>query len=149
MIINIANSDGGPRHAPASRWTTAACAALVVGVTLLFHPYWGIWHDSVLYLGQALALLYPESFRQDLFFAFGSQADYTLFPRAIAWLIERYGSGEVFRWLTLCGLVAFVAASWQLIRHLIPAHRPGGDRGPRRPAQSRGRGRERFHPPSS
>lgn len=90
---------------------------------LLFHPYRGIWHDSVVYLGQSLARLHPDAFRHDIFFAYGSQADYTVFPRTIAWLIERYDSGTVFLWLTLAGLAGFIIASWQLLCALLPESR--------------------------
>ena len=100
---------------------------MAASLILLFHPYRGIWHDSVVYLGQSLALLHPDTFRHDLFFAYGSQADYTVFPRVVAWLIEFNGSGRVFLWLTLAGLGAFVLASWHLLRTLLPesARLPG------------------------
>jgi len=88
---------------------------------LLLHQYRGLWHDSVLYLGQALAVLYPDSFRNDIFFAYGSQASYTLMPGVLAWLISIFGIGELFLWLTLIGLVAFVVASFCLLRQLLPA----------------------------
>jgi len=93
---------------------------LATSLLLWFHPYRGIWHDSAVYLGQALALLHPDAFKHDLFFAFGSQAAYTVFPNALAWLIERLDSGPVFLWLALLGLLAFLFASWQLIRKLLP-----------------------------
>ena len=54
-------------------------AALLAAALLAFQrPYHGIWHDSVLYLGQALAVVDPDIFRQDLFFAYGSQSRFTL-----------------------------------------------------------------------
>lgn len=93
---------------------------LVASLLLLLHRYQGIWHDSVLYLGQALAVLYPGSFRDDIFFAYGSQASYTLMPKVLAWLISAFGIGDLFLWLTLLGLVAFVVASFCFLCQLLP-----------------------------
>ena len=98
----------------------AAAVLFAAGLMLLSHPYKGIWHDSVLYLGQALALLDPAPFQHDLFFAYGSQAKFTVFPRLMAWLCARVAPTDLFLWLTLAGLSAFAIASWQLIRHILP-----------------------------
>ena len=94
---------------------------LVASLLLLLHRYHGIWHDSVLYLGQALAVLYPDSFRDDIFFAYGSQASYTLMPKVLAWLISAFGIGDLFLWLTLLGLVVFVITSFCFLCQLLPA----------------------------
>lgn len=97
-----------------------AAGSMLLGVALLIrHPYQGVWHDSVLYLGQALAQLYPATFKNDLFFAFGSQSDYTLLPAALGWLIQRYSAGDVFLWLTLGTQLLFLLASWHLVNRLF------------------------------
>lgn len=96
-------------------------ALLVCSLILLLRPYQGIWHDSILYLGQALAVLHPEPFGHDIFFAHGSQASYTLFPRGLAWLIERTDLGNTFLWLTLLGMASFLVGSLALVRMLLPA----------------------------
>ena len=57
--------------------TTSGCiawAALVLGTFILMHPYPGIVHDGVLYLGQALARLSPDIYEQDVFFRFYERA---------------------------------------------------------------------------
>ncbi len=56
-----------------------------------FHPNPGIVKDAVFYVGQALSHLNPAIRQHDLFFAFGSQDDYTLWSRLHAPLIEALG----------------------------------------------------------
>lgn len=82
-------------------------------------PYHGIRHDSVLYLGQALLRWQPEQFSTDLFFAYGGQTDYTVFPWVMAWLLQRFTAAELFLALTLLGLFLFLAASYALLRQLM------------------------------
>ncbi|GGZ51480.1 hypothetical protein GCM10008101_00570 [Lysobacter xinjiangensis] len=99
------------------RWTPWFFAAALL---LYLKPYTGIRHDALLYLGQGLNFLHPASFAQDLFFAAGSQADYTLFPRLIAVLLRHSEPGAVFLWLSLVGRCAFYVASWLLLRTFMP-----------------------------
>ncbi|MBP3973605.1 hypothetical protein [Pseudoxanthomonas spadix] len=99
------------------RWTFWLFA---LAVLLYLRPYTGIRHDAPLYLVQALYLLHPDIYAHDIFFVAGSQGDYTLFPRLIALLIAHFSPGEVFLWLTLLGRVLFYAASWILLRALLP-----------------------------
>ncbi len=100
------------------RAATAILAALTA--LLLARPYMGVWHDSTLYLGQVLALLHPESFRHDLFFAYGSQGEYTLFPRLLAPLLAHVSADRAFLWLTLACLCMFLWASHALLSRLLP-----------------------------
>ena len=86
---------------------------------LYLHPYHGIRHDSVLYLGQALLVREPQQFAHDLFFAYGSQSKYTFFPEITAWLLGYFRPAEIFLILTLLGLCAFAAASFALTRALF------------------------------
>lgn len=116
----LLNTDVNPDPTSASRLMTFTAALLAVALLLWFHPYRGIWHDSAIYAGQTLALLFPEPFRLDLFFAYGSQAKFSLFPNIIASLTQVFGLGSTFLWLTLFGLLAFLLASWQLLRQLLP-----------------------------
>ena len=104
--------------------TALAAGWLAVVVLLLFHPYRGILHDSTIYAGQALALLDPAPFAHDLFFAYGSQAQFSLFPSLVAHLVQTLGLGNAFLWLTLAGLLAFVIASWGLLHQLLPRMQP-------------------------
>ncbi len=105
------------KKVPCSSWLAGI---LLVAFWLLYlKPYYGIRHDSVLYLGQALLLRAPEQLAQDLFFAYGSQSQYTFFPELIAWLLGYFRPSEIFLTLTLFSLCAFAASSFSLIRTLF------------------------------
>jgi len=104
-------------HGAAAIW---AGALLCLALLLYLRPYGGIRHDSILYLGQALLAWKPEQFGQDLFFAYGSQAQYTIFPQLIAWLLTRFNPPDLFLALTLLGRFFFLLASFILIRQLLP-----------------------------
>ena len=67
-------------------WLKHACsplpgALLGLALLLLLHRYAGIRHDSILYLGQVQMERHPEALGQDLFFLYGSQSRYSLFPK--------------------------------------------------------------------
>ena len=83
------------------------------------HPYYGIRHDSPLYLGQALLAMDPVTFKKDLFFAYGSQADYTLLPAVLGWLCLHWHPAQVFLWLTALSLGLFAASAYVLCRRLL------------------------------
>ncbi len=97
-----------------------AGTCLIITLALFRLPYRGIWHDSTLYLGQVLYTIQPAIFTNDLFFAFGSQAQYTLFPQLIAHILTKGQMGTVFLLLTLFALSSFLLASWQLSHQLFP-----------------------------
>ncbi len=98
-------------------------AALLLAIFLLvyLHPYYGIRHDAILYLGQALLRLDPVNFKRDLFFAYGSQADFTIFPQLLALLLPHIDAAHTFIALTLFGLFFFVLASATLLRTIFPS----------------------------
>ena len=99
--------------------SNVAAFLLVLFWLLYLHPYHGIRHDSFLYLGQALLVREPQQFSQDLFFAYGSQSQYTFFPEVIAWLLQYFRPSEIFLTLTLVGIFSFAAASFLLLRQLF------------------------------
>jgi hypothetical protein len=101
-------------------WTGVVVAAFV-----LSRPYDGIKHDGVLYLAQALSRLYPDIFRGDVFFLWGSQDSYTLFTPLYAWLIHNTGLNKANLALVLLSQGAFLAASFTLVRSLVPTGRRG------------------------
>ncbi len=95
--------------------------AIVVGLGLLAlflyaHPYGGMHADAEVYALQALSRLYPESLRGDMFFRFGSQDSYTVFPPLHAWLIGRLGFDQSAWLLSRAFLVALAAAALLLAR---------------------------------
>lgn len=108
-------------RAPSPSPLSAAAAGLLAACLLLYlKPYYGIHHDSVLYLGQALLHWKPEQFGQDLFFAYGSQARFTVFPSVAGWLLQQFPAGDVFLALALAGRLCFLAASAFLVARVVP-----------------------------
>lgn len=96
-----------------------AAIAWVSAILIYLHPYYGIRHDSVLYLGQGLLALDPENFQNDLFFAYGSQASFTVLPRMIGLVLSTFSAAETFKVLTFLSLCAFAGASWILLTKLF------------------------------
>ena len=102
--------------------THMGCGALLgLAMLLLVHRYWGIDHDATLYLGEALRLLHPDTYNHDLYFAYGSQGKYTLFPWVLAQLMGWLDPATLFFWGGLAGLLAFAWASWFCLSSLLPA----------------------------
>lgn len=98
-----------------------SAALLAVFLLVYLHPYYGIRHDAILYLGQSLLRLDFANFKSDLFFAFGSQASFTVFPYLIAQLLRQFDAAIVFSALTLAGLFFFLAASAKLLSRVLPS----------------------------
>lgn len=77
-----------------------------VGIVLLWmgtHPYVGIVWDAEYYTVQALHFLTPERYADDLFFAYGSQDQFTLFSRIYGPLIAGLGLDKANLVLILIG----------------------------------------------
>ena len=98
-----------------------AGALLGLALLLLIRRYSGIYHDSILYLGQALVHRWPGIFGNDLFFLHGSQDRYSLLPWLLGTAFEWFEPPMVFLWGTLASLLGFAAASWYSLRALLPA----------------------------
>ena len=109
-----------PPHGPTFRLTKVAGIALGVTVLLLLHRYLGIYHDSILYLGQGLVSRWPDVYGADLFFQHGSQTDYSLLPFLLGQAFGIWSPPTVFLWGTLLSLLLFAAASWYCLRSLLP-----------------------------
>lgn len=111
---------GGRSEATPPLFALGAAALLTLCLLLYLKPYYGIRHDSVLYLGQALLHSKPEQFSQDLFFAYGSQANFTIFPTLASTLLQHFTAGDVFLAISLVGRLCFLAASAFLVMRLMP-----------------------------
>ena len=98
-----------------------AWCALIIATFILAHPYAGIVHDNVLYFAQAFLRLNPDIYRGDVFFQWGSQDRYTLFSPIYAWLILHFGLNTATVTLLLLSQALFLAASFALVRVLIPS----------------------------
>jgi len=96
--------------------------AFLLGVWLLCRPYEGLIHDGILYAGQALRHLHPETFDGDLFFAgAASQDDFTVFGRAYATLAGVLGLSAAGALLYALGQLAWFAVALAWIRSVAPA----------------------------
>lgn len=97
-------------------------AGALLGLTILLHlrRYSGITHDSMLYFGQALMAFRPEIFSQDLFFLFGSQANFSIFPGLAGFLFNWFPGPVVFLWGTLVSLLLFAGGGWYCLNGLLP-----------------------------
>jgi hypothetical protein len=61
------------------------------GLWCATHPYYGYYHDTRLYLLQALARLNPAAYSDDLFVRYGSQDNFSAFGAILAFAISRVG----------------------------------------------------------
>ena len=107
-------------------WTAGPLRAFVgallgLVMVLLLRRYSGIYHDSILYLGQGLLHRWPEIYGNDLFFLHGGQDSYSLLPWFLGTAFQSFEPPAVFLWGTLACLLAFAAASWYSLRILLPA----------------------------
>lgn len=92
--------------------------SLLFGVWLMGRPYVGIWGDSILYTAQALNSLDPGILGNDIFFKYGSQGDFTLFPRLHAVFIEWLGIEQSAFVLTLFGKLIWFCCLFYFISTL-------------------------------
>jgi hypothetical protein len=99
-----------------------AVALAVFAVSIVLNPYMGIRQDSILYLGQALQKLYPAPFASDLFFQYGSQASFTIFPAVTAKLLQSFAPADLFLYATLGARIIFACATWWLLRALFSSY---------------------------
>ncbi|MBN1365896.1 MAG: hypothetical protein JW976_13895 [Syntrophaceae bacterium] len=90
--------------------------SILASLWLLKHPYYGIWHDGVIYTFMALKDLYPDVFASDLFIKFGSQYNFTLFPQIYAGLINSFGIYKSALLLTVVGQLLWIFAAVTLFR---------------------------------
>lgn len=94
-------------------WLPLALFAVVTWIAT--HRYHGIWHDGVLYAGQAIFRLDPIPFEQDLFFAHGSQDSFTVFTVIYAAVIKKLGLPKASAILLgTAHLLWFAAVAWLL-----------------------------------
>ncbi len=96
------------RRAVAFTWVF--CLLCAFSLLLGRLPYRGIRHDGILYAGQALAHLNPFWAAQDLYFAHGSQDNFSIFSRIVAWGLRHADTGTVDMVVLRIAVVAWVAA---------------------------------------
>ena len=103
-----------------SRMSAAAGGLLCVVLLLALHRYPGIAHDSILYMGEAMAEVYPAIFANDLFFAHGNQSSYSLLPWVLGKLLAIAPAPQLFLWAALSSLFLFAVSSWLVLEGLLP-----------------------------
>ncbi len=92
--------------------------AVCLAANAVFLPYRGLYHDAALYAAQAVNAV-DGRFADDLFFKYGSQARFTLFPAAVGWLVVGVGPDAAFFALYLLSTVARIAALQALANRLF------------------------------
>lgn len=99
------------------------CIAIIVctAISFIIKPYTGIRHDSILYLGQALYNNHPDIFSKDIFFEFGSQASFTVFPQIVGSLLKAVPPDGLFLWLSIAGRFLFFLSSAYTINKIFPS----------------------------
>ncbi len=102
-----------------TRHQAATAFLCLTGIWLLTHRYHGIHHDGLFYAVQTLAHDAPARFEHDLFFAFGSQNDYTLFTPPYAWLSRQIGLGRAAFCLLVAAQIIWAVAAFQIARQWL------------------------------
>jgi hypothetical protein len=118
-------SEPSPVADPHSTVAGAGSWLGVAGLLLLFasvwtivRPYAGLVHDARLYAAQTAAKLHPEIFAQDLFLRYGSQDNFTIFPRLFAPLAYALGMESAAAVLTLVASLAWLGLGYLIAREL-------------------------------
>jgi len=94
----------------------AVTVLLLVSLWLVTRPYFGIIHDTRLYLFLALSHLYPDAYANDLFLQYGSQDSYSLVGPLLAPALARFSSETVNLVMTVLGQIIWLVAATTLVR---------------------------------
>lgn len=120
FLPQAADSTSPPGKAAWRRPIPAWIGCLVVASAWLgARPYFGIRHDGILYMGQVINRLWPGLLANDMFFRHGSQDQFSLYSRLVAWLLSFLPLLPTEFCLLIAGQVALVWAIWQLIKNEI------------------------------
>jgi hypothetical protein len=103
-----------------SRSARLAWLLFIIATWMLLHLYEGLRHDAIMYSMQGLAHVGPGFWSQDIYLRFGSQDQFSLFPRLFARCIAWFGLEHGAEVLTAVAEIAFFVAAWRLARLLLP-----------------------------
>jgi hypothetical protein len=95
-----------------------ALLLLIGAVWVLVRPYDGLVSDAQVYALQALATLKPGVIAGDIFLRYGSQNDFTIFPRLYALAAQAIGFERTAAALTLLFSCLWLALGWLIARQL-------------------------------
>ncbi|WP_179401350.1 hypothetical protein [Burkholderia guangdongensis] len=91
----------------------AVAILLLATLWLLTRPYFGIYHDSRLYIVQGLAHLHPEAYADDLYFKYGSQDSFSIVGILLAHGLAHFSPETVNLSLTVMGEAFWLIAAWR------------------------------------
>jgi hypothetical protein len=100
-----------------ARW---AWLLFIIATWMLLHLYEGLRHDAIMYSMQGLAHVRPAYWSQDVYLRFGSQDQFSVFPRLFARCIAWFGLEHGAELLTAIAELAFFVTAWRLARLLLP-----------------------------
>ena len=103
----------------AERVDIATVVMLIAALWLATRPYQGVVLDARFYMVQALRLLEPARFADDLYFRYGATDQFSVFPRLYAPLIATVGVGAAGIVCTVLGQVLWAGGLICLARSLI------------------------------
>src|SRR6201996_3034996 len=93
------------------------------GATLLLwlvtRPYFGIVQDAKFYMLEALRNADPGRFAGDLYFQFGSQGSFSIFPHLYPPLLAVFDIGTAALILTIAGQLLWLAGLFYRVRGLV------------------------------
>lgn len=99
--------------------TTLVLVLFTAVAWIATHRYSGIWHDAILYAGQAIFRIDPGPFAKDPFFAYGSQDGFTAFTEIYARAIQRLGLPTASIVLLGAAHIAWLGAAAWLLRVIL------------------------------
>lgn len=102
------------------RYRRAAWLLCIVATWMLLHLYQGLRHDASMYAMQGMAHQDLKYWAQDVFLRFGSQDQFSAFPRLFAKAIGWFGLEPAAAILTGIAELAFFLAAWRLALLLLP-----------------------------
>ena len=98
----------------------AACMSVgIVSLWYINRPYRGIVHDSVIYIGRALASLHPSTVGTQLSYVNDGQSKFSLFPLVMTWAVHALGPGSAALVATAIGLALWLAVAVFLFSRLL------------------------------
>lgn len=81
---------------------------IAVALWLVTRPYNGIVVDARIYLFGALVDLYPKTLSNDLFVAYGTQTNYSIYSKILAGFIKLFGVAKTNLYMTLIGSIFWI-----------------------------------------
>ena len=103
---------------PAHGWRMAALLCAIALLWLTTRLYFGTAFDARYYMAEALNALDPARFTDDLFFQFGSQGNFSLFPWLYRPFLLLFGVGSTGMILTAAGQLLWLSGLFCLTRVL-------------------------------